>query len=45
MDHKQMDKKSKILLWIFFVSIFISVYMTFERTVIDHDYPVTEEVQ
>ena len=40
-----MDKKSKILLWIIVVAIFVSVGVTFYKTVLLQDFEVvnTEE--
>ena len=35
-----MDKKSKILITIFFISLLLSVIMTYKRTMIDKDFEV-----
>lgn len=38
----KMDKKSKILLLVFFVCLIISIFMTYNRTMIKKDFSVTE---
>jgi len=38
----KMDKKSKILLGMFFIFILASILMTFYRTMIVRDYPIFE---
>jgi len=37
-----MDKKSKILITIFFISIIVSVVMTYKRTTVDKDFYIED---
>lgn len=37
-----MDKKSKVLLFIFFIALAISIVMTYKRTMIDRDFEVID---
>lgn len=40
-----MDKKSKILLFIFFIALATSIVMTYKRTMIDRDYQTIEATE
>jgi hypothetical protein len=35
-----MDKKSKIILYVFFISLIISVTMTYKRTMVDKNFEI-----
>lgn len=37
------DKKSQLLFWIAFISILLSVYMTFQRTIVDKNFDVIHD--
>lgn len=39
----KMNKKSKILLLIFLVFIIVSAFLTYYRTMVLKDYPITQE--
>lgn len=40
-----MDKKSKVLLFIFFIALAISIVMTYKRTMIDRNYQTIEATE
>ena len=35
-----MDKKSKILIFIFFASLLVSIFMTYKRTMVDKNFDI-----
>lgn len=43
MENYKIDKKSKVLLWIFILSIVISIFFTYKRTMIDRDFYIVDE--
>lgn len=38
-----MDRKSKILIIIFIVIILVSIFLTYKRSFVDHDFIIVEE--
>lgn len=39
-----MDKRSKILLWVLVAAVALSVALAFYRTIIKHDYLISQEI-
>ena len=45
METYKIEKKSKILLFVFFVLLIVSIYMTYKRTIVDRDFDVIENTE